>query len=267
MKHFIFLLISLFFLSIGFSQNNLSGTITDIKDTKPVAYANVYIPDLKIGASTDNNGKYFLPNVPRGTYVVQARLIGYSLKTATVKIEGNITLDFVLTQSNTELHEVVITGTSIAADPAKTPQSVTEVTNQYLNENSSTNVIDAIANIPGVSAMTDGQSISKPVIRGLGYNRVLTVNDGVQQVDQPWFDEFGIEADPDAVDRVEILKGPASISYGSDAVSGVINLIPDKPLPEGEIKGEFLNNYQTNNGLINNMFSVIVTKINMTDMC
>ena len=260
MRHFILLLSSLFISSIGFSQNNLSGTITDAKDTKPVAFANVYIPDLKIGATTDNNGKYSLQNVPGGTYVVQARLIGYSLKTATVKIEGSVTLDFVLTQSNTELHEVVITGTSIAADPAKTPQSVTEVTNQYLNENSSTNVIDAIANIPGVSAMTDGQSISKPVIRGLGYNRVLTVNDGVQQVDQPWFDEFGIEADPDAVDRVEILKGPASIAYGSDAVSGVINLIPDKPAPEGEIKGEFLNNYQTNNGLINNMFSVIGTK-------
>jgi len=55
--------------------------------------------------------------------------------------------------------------------------------------------------------MTDGQSISKPVIRGLGYNRVLTVNDGVEQVDQAWFDEFGIEADPDAVHRYEILKG------------------------------------------------------------
>ena len=57
--------------------------------------------------------------------------------------------------------------------------------------------------------MTDGQSISKPIIRGLGYNRVLTINDGVEQVDQAWFDEFGIEADPDAVDRYEILKGPA----------------------------------------------------------
>jgi len=87
----------------------------------------------------------------------------------------------------------------------------------------------------------------------LGYNRVLTINDGVEQVDQPWFDEFGIEADPDAVNRYEILKGPGSLAYGSDAISGVLNLIPEEPLPAGEIKGDVLFNYQTNNGLINNM--------------
>ena len=72
-------------------------------------------------------------------------------------------------------------------------------------------MIDAITKTPGVSAMTDGQSITKPVIRGLGYNRVLTVNDGVEQMDQAWFDEFGIEADPDAVQRYEILKGPGPV--------------------------------------------------------
>ncbi len=259
MKHLLFLLLSFFISAIGFSQNSLSGTITDAKDSKPIVYANVYIPDLKIGASSDKSGKYTLRNIPGGTYMVQARIIGYSLKTAIVKIEHDVTQDFILDQSNTELGEIVITGSSSAVDPSKIPQPVTEVTNQYLNENSATNVIDAIANIPGVSAITDGQSISKPVIRGLAYNRVLTVNDGVMQVDQPWFDEFGIEADPDAVDRVEILKGPASLAYGSDAVSGVINLIPVKPLPEGEIKSDFLNNYQTNNGLLNNMFDVMGT--------
>jgi len=260
MKTFIYLLITIIPSFTGFSQNKLSGTITDALDSKPIANVSVYIPDLKIGASTDKNGMYFLQKIPGGTYVVQARLIGYLLKTATVKVEGSVTRDFILTQSNTELGEVVVTGNSAAADPSKTPQAVTEVTNQYLNENSATNVIDAIADVPGVSAMTDGQSISKPVIRGLGYNRVLSINDGVVQVDQPWFDEFGIEADPDAVDRVEILKGPASLAYGSDAISGVINFIPEKPMPEGEIKGDYLNNYQTNNGLVNNMFHVAGTK-------
>src|SRR6202012_4958924 len=115
-------------------------------------------------------------------------------------------------------------------DKQKTPVAVTGVSHDYLLQNSSTNVIDAIAKTPGVSAMKDGQSISKPFIRGLGYNRVLTINDGVEQVDQAWFDEFGIEADPDAVYKYEILKGPASLAYGSDAIAGVINLIPEDPL-------------------------------------
>ena len=259
MKNIVTLIVLIFVTSIGISQNSLRGTITDASNSKPIANVNIYIADLKIVAATDEYGKYSLQNIPKGTYVVEARLIGYALKTVTVQVEGSVTKDFALLQSNYELHEIVVTGNSAAADPSKTPQSITEVTNEYLTENASTNVIDAIANVPGVSAMTDGQSISKPVIRGLGYNRVLTINDGVIQVDQPWFDEFGIEADPNAVDRVEILKGPASLAYGSDAISGVINLIPEKPLPEGEIKGKFLSNYQTNNGLIDNMLDIAGT--------
>ena len=74
--------------------------------------------------------------------------------------------------------------------------------------------------------------------------------------DQAWFDEFGIEVDPDAVDRAEILKGPASLAYGSDAIAGVVNLIPEAPLAEGQVKGEIASNYQTNNGLVKNMFKI-----------
>jgi len=253
MKTYIVLLISLFISTIGFSQNKLSGTITDFADGKPIPNANVYIPDLKTGATADKNGLYTILNIPGGTYLVQARLLGYAIKNALVDIEKDVSENFILSPSNTELREVVITGNSSAMDPSKTPLTVIQVTNQYLNEHSATNVIDAVATVPGVSAMTNGQSISKPVIRGLGYNRVLTINDGVMQVDQQWFDEFGIEADPDAVNRVEILKGPGSLSYGSDAISGVINLIPEKPLPEGEIQGNVLFNYQSNNGLAGNM--------------
>lgn len=234
--------------------------ITDSRDNVPVRNASVYIPDLKAGASSGNDGTYLLQNIPSGTYVVQARLLGYLTKTATLKIDQNTVLNFSLIRSNTELGEVVVTGNSSAVDLTKTPLTITQVTDEYLNEHSSTNVIDAIANVPGVSAMTNGQSISKPVIRGLGYNRVLTVNDGVIQVDQQWFDEFGIEADPDAVDRVEILKGPGSLAYGSDAISGVINLIPEKLVPEGETRGNVQFNYQTNNGLVGNMLSLGGTK-------
>jgi len=157
------------------------------------------------------------------------------------------------------LKEVIVTGVSSATDKQKTPVSVTTVSHDYLLQNSATNVIDAIATTPGVSAMTDGQSISKPTIRGLGYNRVLTINDGVEQIDQVWFDEFGIEADPDAVYKYEILKGPGSLAYGSDAIAGVVNLIAAPPLPEGQVKGEVRFNYQTNNGLISSMFNIAGT--------
>ena len=242
-----------------YAQNILTGTVINGEKGTPIKGALLQIPDLKVSALTDSEGNFTFNNLPKGTYLVEAIALGYASGAQTVRTGGKASLNFSLVVSAFQTDEVVVTGTSIAKDNRTNPQPITEVSNEYLNENSATNVIDALALVPGVSAMTDGQSISKPFIRGLGYNRVLTENDGVAQMDQPWFDEFGIEVDPDAVQRAEILRGPASLAYGSDAVAGVVNLIPEAPLAPGQREGDILFNYQTNNGLINNMLHLAGT--------
>ncbi len=253
------ILFSLFTNSI-IAQNQLTGKVINKVTNTPINGAIVYIEDLKTGASSDSNGNYSIKNLPEGTYAVEVHYLGFQAKALPVKIKGITTTDFSLNVAEYEENEVVVTGSSMAIDMNDLPQSITSVPNSYLMQNASTNIIDAISKIPGVSGITDGQSISKPVIRGLGYNRVVTVNDGVRQEGQQWGDEFGIEIDPNSVDRVEILKGPASLIYGSDAMSGVINFLPEKTLPEGEIKGDILLNYQTNNGLYNAVAHIAGTK-------
>lgn len=243
-----------------FAQNSLSGKITNNIDNSALPGATIYIPDVKIGAVSNDDGTYKIENIPNGTYVVEVSFIGFATQSKTINTNGSATADFAMDESAYPTREFCVTGTCTAQERKHNPQSTAEVTSEYLNENSSTNVIDAIANTPGVAGIGNGQSITKPAIRGLGYNRVLTINDGVEQMDQPWFDEFGIECDADAVDRYEILKGPGSLAYGSDAIAGVINLIPGQALPEGERKGEVLLNYQTNNGLINNMVHLAGTQ-------
>lgn len=236
-----------------FAQNGLTGKIIDSANGTSLPGAVIYIPDLKVAAQSNADGSYSISNIPKGTFVVEVHILGYKVVSEAIKIDGMVNQNFALLASEFQEDEVVVTGNSKANEAEHNPQPTTDVTNEYLNQHSSTNVIDAIATAPGVAVITDGQSIGKPIIRGLGYNRVLTINDGVEQVDQPWFDEFGIEADGDAVNRYEILKGPGSLAYGSDAISGVLNLIPEDPLPAGQTKGDVLFNYQTNNGLINNM--------------
>jgi iron complex outermembrane receptor protein len=238
------------------AQNHFSGLVSAENNKKPIKGAQLNIYDLKISAYTDSAGKFNFKDLPVGEYLIEVSSDGYSNFIEKVFINGNTTKNFLLANQGVVLNEVVVTGLSSATDQQKNPVPITVVSNTSLQQNSATNVIDAISKVPGVSAITDGQSISKPVIRGLGYNRVLTINDGVEQIDQPWFDEFGIEADPNAVNRFEILKGPASLAYGSDAIAGVINLIPEAPKPEGQVNGELLFNYQTNNGLINNMLYI-----------
>ena len=236
-----------------YAQNDLKGTIKDLRNGLSLRGVAVSLPDLNTGAVTDSNGNFIIKRVPVGDYLLEIRLIGYASIIDRIKVRGSVTKNYSLLTSVNELKEVTVTGVFSATDKRTSPYSVSIMDYKDILQNASTNVIDAIAKMPGVSAMTDGQSISKPFIRGLGYNRVLTINDGVEQVNQSWFDEFGIEADPDAVNRYEVLKGPASLAYGSDAIAGVINLLPEKPLPEGQLKGNILLNYQTNNGLIKNM--------------
>ncbi|HTR30592.1 MAG TPA: TonB-dependent receptor [Puia sp.] len=246
-------LLSVFLPASIRAQNSVSGTITDAGNGSPIAGVSVYIPDLKSGAISGPDGAYTIRDLPSGTFVISVSIIGYERQAEQLTVKGTVNRSYRLRRAPTTLKDVVVTGVTAATDKRYTPNIITTVGHIRLMENSSTNVVDAIAKEPGVSAMTDGQSISKPVIRGLGYNRVLTINDGVEQLDQVWFDEFGIEADPDAVQKYEILKGPASLAYGSDAIAGVINLIPEEPLPDGQVKGDIFANYQTNNGLINTM--------------
>ena len=252
------------FINYIYAQCRLSGTVRNAGNNAVIQGASLLISDIKTTAVSDASGNFIIKNIPEGNYTITISFVGYASNIISIHIKGDTKKDFQLTRSITTLNNVVVTGVSSATNNLAVPFPVTVVDKKALLENSATNVIDAIAKEPGVSAITDGQSISKPVIRGLGYNRVLTVSDGVQQVDQAWFDEFGIEADPEAVQRYEILKGPASLSYGSDAIAGVVNLIAEDPLPEGQTKGDILFNYQTNNGLINNMFHAAGTKHNVS---
>ena len=138
---------------------------------------------------------------------------------------------------------------SKATQIKRSPVPIVTMSHAAITGNLSTNIIDAISKLPGVTQLTTGPNVSKPFIRGLGFNRILTLYDGVRQEGQQWGDEHGIEVDQYGVDHAEVIKGPASLTYGSDALAGVVNLIPTPPAPEGKIQGDVLAEFQTNNGL------------------
>ena len=230
----------------------LQGTITDKASGTPLIGVNVYFPDLKTGGITDVNGKYHINNLPKTTAMIEVSYVGYQLIAKKVDLNTTQTADFAMGQSADEMNEVVVTGVSKATEIKRDPVPLMAVNKVYINEHSTSgNVIDEIANLPGVSAVTTGPNISKPYIHGLGYNSVITLEDGIRQEGQQWGDEHGIEVDQNSIDRIEIIKGPASLIYGSDALGGVINLITAPPVPDGKILGSVTGVYGTNNGLIN----------------
>lgn len=227
----------------------LSGTITDAVTGAPLPGASVYIADDKLGTTAGDDGVYRISNIPDGHHIIEISHTGYSTRVEHIELLTDVRMDFSLSPVITENQGVIVTGVAGATSIRKTPVPVNAVKRQALLQTSSTNIIDALSHVPGVSQISTGPAISKPVIRGLGFNRVVTVNDGVRQEGQQWGDEHGIEIDEMSVTRVELLKGPASLMYGSDALAGVVHFISAVPVTDGTIKGNLLTNYQSNSGL------------------
>lgn len=242
----IFIFISVF----AFAQNSLKGVVIDQQSQATLPGANIYFPDLKKGAISDLEGFYEISELPTGTFLVEISYLGYSTQLIKTAIEGEVRLDVEMSPTVAEMSEVVITGTSLSTERKLNPIPTIVINKLSSYENSSTNIIDAIAKQPGVAQITTGPSISKPVIRGLGYNRVVVLNNNERQEGQQWGDEHGIEIDEYAIEKVEIIKGPGSLIYGSDAMAGVINFIQPQPVNEGNIIGNIRSNYQTNNKLV-----------------
>lgn len=230
-------------------RSTLSGKITDSRTGDPLSNATIRIHDINRDAIANVSGEYRTSFLPPGRYLVEVSHVGYASLVDTVSISGNTIRNFELRDAVLEHEGVTVTGVSTATRLKQSPQPVTLLKKTELFRISSSNIIASLDHIPGVSALTTGPAIAKPFIRGLGYNRVLVVNDGTRQEGQQWGDEHGIEIDDYSVQRVEVLKGPASLMYGSDGLAGVVNIQSLLPVSEGTITGNVLGEYQTNSRL------------------
>ncbi|WP_245855296.1 TonB-dependent receptor [Hymenobacter mucosus] len=225
-----------------------------LADGKPLELATVALPGTALGTATTAQGYFELREVPAGTHELVFSSMGYQAQRQRVAVRaGQATeINARLVATPAALSEVVVTGVSRATEIRRSPVPIAVLTRREVNLNSTGNVIDAaVKGVPGLSAVTTGPNISKPFIRGLGYNRVLTLYNGLRQEGQQWGDEHGIEIDQYDIDRIEVVKGPASLMYGSDAVAGVINMLPRlSSEADGHVHGDALMEYQTNNHLL-----------------
>ncbi|MEJ7684277.1 MAG: TonB-dependent receptor [Segetibacter sp.] len=224
----------------------LTGKVTDEKGN-PLAGSSVFLHDVRAGAITDAGGNYKTTPINRGSYLVEVTYQGFASQIVPDHFKWKYLKNFILNTTAVEQEAVTVTGVSSATRVRNSPQPVSLVKRTELLQNASTNLINALVRKGGVSVITTGPAISKPVIRGLGYNRVVTINDGIRQEGQQWGDEHGIEIDEYSVQRAEVLKGPASLMYGSDGIAGVINFITNQPVNAGTVKGNILATYTDNN--------------------
>ncbi len=237
-------------LSVMAQKLTLKGLVNS--QNGPVENITVKIVGFNRSTRSDSTGHYQFNNLSSGNYDLVFSGIGYQSKRVKVTLQRDTAIiNTELLSLSSNLNDVVITGVNRATELRKSPVPIAVISRKSMDQNVNTNLIEAIVKgVPGVTAVTTGPNVSKPFIRGLGYNRVLTLYDGLRQEGQQWGDEHGIEVDEYAITRAEAVKGPASLTYGSDALAGVINMIPYTPnMRNGKLKGDFTANYQSNNGM------------------
>ncbi len=172
---------------------------------------------------SDAQGKFKSVSMPAGKYPMQIIFMGYETLDTIIDVSSNVNLHFHLKASSTFLDQVVVNSTQ-----KKTIYNTEKVLQKDLAKNFSGSFAKTLENLPGVNAMEIGAGASKPIIRGLGFNRVAVAENGAKQEGQQWGADHGLEIDALNTEEVEVIKGVGTIEYGSDAMGGVIQINNEK---------------------------------------
>ncbi len=245
------------------SAQTFYGRVRNRENNQPVSYASIRLAGSRSASSADRQGAFTAK--PPGTAPAQLIISATGYQADTLLVSGpGLLPDVFLTAIPDTLATIVFTGVSRAMSIRETPAAMALVTQKAIERTTASNIIDVLVKqVPGLNAVKTGPNISKPFIRGLGYNRVLTLFDGVRQEGQQWGDEHGLEVDGYNLGRAEVIKGPASLLYGSDALAGVVSLTPVMPCNAMTgWHGKWLSEFQHNNGLAGNGVALTYRKNN-----
>lgn len=221
------------------APDTLRGRVTTSAGN-PVQDVEILVPELDRSARTDRDGGFILTNLPSGELTVVFRRPGYGPVVRPVKLAGTARLEVVLRETTFELEPVVVTGTRAPLAPLLSAMPTATLSEDRVRREQSVSLAHTLEAVAGVRTLSTGGEIGKPVIRGLTGSRVLVTEDGSRLEDYSWSDEDGPSVDARLADRVEVVRGPASVLYGSDALGGVVNVIPD-PLPDALGRTPFTN--------------------------
>ncbi|PQB05560.1 TonB-dependent receptor [Aureitalea marina] len=231
------LMLLLFPLSIT-SQNTISGTVSSATETLP--FANIYIAELGKGTTTDENGFYSLEEVPNGEWTLSASYTGFETQQRQVALIGGRTeVSFQLSPDNS-LDEVVVSGTLRPVSKLESPVPVEVYSKNFFKKNPTPSVFESLQNINGVRPQLNCNvcNTGDIHINGLEGPYTFVLIDGMPIV-SGLSTVYGLTGIPQSlIERMEVVKGPASTLYGSEAVGGIINIITKKPsnAPEAAIE-------------------------------
>ncbi len=236
MKFLSILLFLTFSLSIV-AQTSLSGKITDQNSGEILVGVNVYFPELLRGSVSDKDGKYYFEDIPKGEQIISISYIGYETINQIIRFDDklknlNFQMDFLVIEGD----EIVISGNFTSTQHDNTVMIIS-LNSRQIEQSGNPTLMQSIASTPGLDIISKGPGIGSPIIRGLSLSNILFLNNGIPLQNYQFSENHPYMVDEFGIRSVEIIKGPASLIYGSGAVGGVINVIDEEPAAKGKIEG------------------------------
>jgi iron complex outermembrane receptor protein len=196
---------------------------------QPIPLAQVIVVQLNRVATTNDAGEFRFTGLPAGSYHVTAMRIGFAPAHTDITVPetgDDVNVTIVMRESAIQISTVQVTATPSGTDPRDIPQAVTTLSGQELSRHISSSVAETLSEEPGIAVRYNGPAATSPIIRGLQGERVLVLQDGDRASDlSSAAPDHGVSIDPLTAERVEVVRGPASLLYGNQALGGVVNVI------------------------------------------
>ncbi|MCG1036814.1 TonB-dependent receptor [Polaribacter sargassicola] len=245
----VLLFFSFYTVSLGQDLYQIKGSVLNANTLQPIEGANIIGKNRY--AISSKTGEFILKNIAKGTYTFTVSYVGFITKKITVNVNSETeNLSIHLIEGTTSLEEIKVLGKSKERIVKEIPMVSQSVSKEFLENNRENSLMQTLSKIPGVSTINIGSGQSKPVIRGLGFNRVAVVQNGIKHEAQQWGNDHGLEIDQQGIENIQIIKGPASLLYGSDAIAGVVDIQPNKIPSKNSFNVEVNILGETNNDLI-----------------
>ncbi len=232
------LIILLLFSASSWAQLKLSGNVTDQKTGKAIESVNIHFPELQRGTVTSVNGNYEITDLTQGLFQIEFSYVGYKTQVVPVELKAeNVVVNAQMIFSEVEIGEVVVLG-NLVNEVEKSPYKIEKMSVEDIKKNGLITLNNSLTLLPGISELSSGPAISKPVIRGLFAYRTAAIVDELRFDNQEWQNEHGFGVNEVGVGSVEVVKGPAALLYGANVVGGTVKYIDPTFTSVGKTEGE-----------------------------
>ncbi len=252
-KQLIIVLVILFTSLNIFAQNKISGTIFE-ENNKALIGANIYVSALGMGAVSDINGKFEIKKVPSGKYKMTVSFLGYESYVMMINTSEKTTNLKIQLKPNVLQSQEVVISSGVYSTQHENAIKIESLNAKKIENIGSPNIYQSLSKEPGVDIISKGEGISTPVIRGLSTSNILVLSDGIRMENYQFSENHPYLIDEYGISNIEVVKGPASLLFGSDAIGGVLNFISEKPVYKKPLKIDYNSFYNSNTqGISNNL--------------